>query len=205
MRKAWIAGAALLALGGCGAGDPLRVERSICPALATLQWGSDITLFQPPGSFDADAIDVQASITNLRGGCTEAGDAVASTATFDVVAQRRSAAGAREVTLPFFASVVRAGDQIIAKQTGSVTLRFADGQLRATAPASIQARTSRAASTLPPEINDRITRERKPGDPDAALDPMADPLVRDAVRQASFELIVGFQLTEAQLLYNGTH
>ena len=42
------------------------------------------------------------------------------------------------------------------------------------------------------------------GDPDAAIDPLADPTVREAVRRASFELLVGFQLTEQQLAYNAT-
>jgi hypothetical protein len=33
---------------------------------------------------------------------------------------------------------------------------------------------------------------------------MADPAVREAVRRASFELLVGFQLTPEQLAYNAT-
>jgi hypothetical protein len=33
---------------------------------------------------------------------------------------------------------------------------------------------------------------------------MADPAVREAVRRASFELLVGFQLTQDQLAYNAT-
>jgi hypothetical protein len=49
-----------------------------------------------------------------------------------------------------------------------------------------------------------VTRERKPGDPDAAVDPLANPEVRDAVRRASFEVLVGFQLTRDQLAYNAT-
>ena len=49
-----------------------------------------------------------------------------------------------------------------------------------------------------------VARERKAGDEDAALDPLADPAVRAAVQRATFELLVGFQLTEAQLAYNAT-
>jgi hypothetical protein len=33
---------------------------------------------------------------------------------------------------------------------------------------------------------------------------MADPAIRAAVAQASFELLVGFQLSEDQLAYNAT-
>ena len=62
----------------------------------------------------------------------------------------------------------------------------------------------RSAATLPEATRREITRERKPGDADAALDPMADPAVRAAVQRASFELLVGFQLTDEQLRYNAT-
>jgi len=57
---------------------------------------------------------------------------------------------------------------------------------------------------LPDEVRDKITRRRKAGDVDAALDPMADPQVRAAVQAATFEMLVGFQLTEEQLAYNAT-
>jgi hypothetical protein len=33
---------------------------------------------------------------------------------------------------------------------------------------------------------------------------MADPQVRTALQRATFELLVGFQLTESQLAYNAT-
>ena len=63
---------------------------------------------------------------------------------------------------------------------------------------------NRAAATLPPEIEQRLTRKRKAGDADAAVDPLANPDVRAAVQKASFELLVGFQLSDAQLQYNAT-
>jgi hypothetical protein len=63
---------------------------------------------------------------------------------------------------------------------------------------------SRAAATLPSEVRDRLTKKRKAGDEDAALDPLADPQVRTAVASASFEALVGFQLTPDQLKYNAT-
>jgi hypothetical protein len=62
----------------------------------------------------------------------------------------------------------------------------------------------RSAATLPEDIRRQITRERRPGDADAALDPLADPNVRAAVQRATFELLVGFQLTPEQLAYNAT-
>jgi hypothetical protein len=57
---------------------------------------------------------------------------------------------------------------------------------------------------VPADVLTKITRKRKPTDADASIDPMADPVVRAAVQKASFELLVGFQLTEDQLAYNAT-
>jgi hypothetical protein len=51
-------------------------------------------------------------------------------------------------------------------------------------------------------VQERITRERKPNDPDALVDPLSDPLVRAAIRAASFEVLLGFQLDDAALAYN---
>ena len=38
----------------------------------------------------------------------------------------------------------------------------------------------------------------------SALDPLADPEVKAAIARTRFEMLVGFQLTEAQLKYNAT-
>ena len=43
-----------------------------------------------------------------------------------------------------------------------------------------------------------------PRDPDAAIDPLSIPEVRTALQRTSFELLVGFQLTQEQLRYNAT-
>lgn len=178
--------------------------RSACPAVAIPAATGDITLFSPEGSRDASAIDVVASITNLRSTCNEAGETIVTSVTFDVQAQRRNGRGAREVVLPYFAVAVQGGTQVQSKSVSRVGLRFADGELRASSRGSATGQVSRAAVTLPEEVRRQITRERKPGDPSAAIDPMADPAVREAVRKASFELLVGFQLTQDQLAYNAT-
>ena len=62
----------------------------------------------------------------------------------------------------------------------------------------------RAEATLPEDIRRRITRKRKAGEADAAIDPLAQPDVRAAVARATFEVLVGFQLTDQQLAYNAT-
>ena len=207
--KAGIAALIALAVAGCSTdgqmtAEGVRVTRSACPAVAIPAGTGDVTLFNPPTSRDASAIDVVATITNVRSTCDESGEYVVSNVTFDVQAQRRDARGAREVVLPYFAVVVQAGNNVISKRVSRVGLQFADGQLRATTRGSATGQVLRAAATLPADIRQRITRPRRAGDADAAIDPMADPAVRAAVTRATFELLVGFQLTPDQLRYNAT-
>lgn len=198
-----------LALAGCArdgeiTAEGITVTRSACPAVAIPVGTGDITLFDPATSRDASAIDVVANITNVRATCDETGEFIVSNVTFEVQALRRNAAGAREVVLPYFATVVQGGTNVVAKRVNRVGLRFEDGQLRASTTASATGQVLRSAATLPAEVRQRITRRRRPGDADAAVDPLAIPEVRAAVTRATFELLVGFQLTEEQLRYNAT-
>lgn len=180
------------------------ITRNACPAVAVPSHTADITLFDPPGSLDSRAIDVVADITNVRSNCADSGEDVVVTASFDVQARRTNPAGARDVVVPYFATVVQGGRVVVSKRLSRVALHFNDGELRAEAKGTANAYVNRAAVTLPAEIQERITRRRKAGDADAAIDPMADPQVREAVSRSSFELLVGFQLTQAQLQYNAT-
>lgn len=198
-----------LLLAACGKNEfdstgGVKVVRSSCPAVAVPAHTGDVTLFSPATARTADAIDVVATITNLRTTCNDAGDRITATANFDVLARRTSASGAREVVLPFFAVVTRGGTDIVSKQVGRVALRFEDGQLRAQTSSTASSSIAISEAKLPAAIEARINRKRKAGDEDAAVDPMSDPKVRDAVRRASFELLVGFQLTQDQLAYNAT-
>ena len=202
-----------LVLGGCAKEGDLVVNqgvgitavRSTCPAVGIPDYTGDITTFRTPGSTTLADLDVTAAITNLRSTCNEdSGDRVYTEASFDVVARRSDTRGSRTVTLPYFSTVLRGGSSVVTKRVGSVTLQFADGAERAHARGTAAAYVNRADATLPAEIREQITRTREPGDPDAALDPLADPAVRAAVQRATFELLVGFQLTEAQLRYNAT-
>lgn len=200
----------LLVLGGCKSASDLdesgglKVTRSTCPAVAVPAYTGDISLFSPEQSQDARALDVTATITNLRTNCDETGAVVKAVVSFDVTARRASAAGDRDVVLPYFATVLRAGTKIMSKQESRVLVHFANGQLRATASAQAGAEINKSLATLPQIAAERLNRKRKPTDADASLDPMNDPRVRAAVNQANFELLVGFQLTDAQLAYNAT-
>lgn len=183
-------------------GVGITAVRNTCPAVAVPLYTGDITLFDPATSRDARAIDIVASITNLTPQCNDTGEKVYQLANFDIIATRRDAGPARTLTLPYFSTVVQGGTAVIAKRLGQVTVTFAEGQVRGTGHGQASAYVDRAAATLPADIQERITRKRKAGEQDAAVDPLSIPEVRTAVQRASFELLVGFQLTQEQLEYN---
>ncbi len=93
---------------------------------------------------------------------------------------------------------------MVAKRVGNVGLNFAAGSARAQTAGQATIHVSRAAATLPEDVRSELTRKRKASDADAAIDPLSNPTVRDAVARATFEHLVGFQLTDAQLRYNAT-
>lgn len=200
------------ALAGCSRAGDIVVEqgvgitalRSVCPAVGVPHHTGDVTLFSPAEVRTQDALDLTATITNVRTQCNDAADPVYATATFDVLAQRRDTRGARSVELPYFSAVVRGGSSVIAKRVGTVTLNFADGEARTWASGTAGATIDRTAATLPADIRERITRRRRSGEAEAAIDPLNEPAVRDALARASFELLIGFQLNEDQLAYNVT-
>lgn len=206
------ASAALLALmlascartGEIDATGGVSAVRSPCPVVGVPAGTGDVTLFDPPTSQAEAAIDVVAAMTNVRGTCNDVGDDIATTVTFDVQVRRQRTGAARDVQVPYFITVVRGGNNVVAKRVGTIALHFDAGQTRAQASGTATTSVARSAATLPQEIRDRLTRRRKAGDDDAAVDPLAQPEVRRAVLAASFEALVGFQLNEAQLRYNVT-
>jgi hypothetical protein len=209
VQSGFLALAAVATLSGCSKEGSIEqggiyVTRSTCPQVGIPAGTGDITLFSPPGRTDAAAIDVVATITNLRAQCSEDAVNVVSTASFDVVATRRDASEARQVTLPYYNVVAQGGSEIVAKKIGYVALNFPAGSLRAQTSAQATGRVSRSAAVLPEDVRRELTRVRRPRDADASIDPLADPKVRDAVARATFEQLIGFQLTQDQLRYNAT-
>lgn len=212
IRPPAIALLALAALAGCKTEGEIVVDegvgitaiRSPCPAVGIPDYTGDVTLFRAPGAKTAANIDVVAVMTNVRSQCSEGADKIFASASFDVVASRTDGRGPRQVTLPYFVTVLRGGSAVVTKRVGSVTVNFADGQDRATAKAQGSAYIDREAATLPEDIRQRVTRKRKAGDEDAAVDPLADPEVKAALDRANFELLVGFQLDRDQIAYNAT-
>lgn len=203
---------AILLLAGCAkdgeldvsSGVGVSITRSGCPMVAVADGTGDITLFNPTNSQDSGAIDVVATLTKVRPTCNDSGEKIYSAASFEVQARRSDARGARAVTLPYYTSVVQGGSAVVSKRVGQVTLQFADGQATATSTGQAASYIDANAARLPADVIEKITKKRKAGDADAALDPLADPNVRAAVVRSSFEMLVGFQLTEDQLRYNVT-
>ncbi|AXB76215.1 hypothetical protein [Novosphingobium sp. P6W] len=205
--------AAMSALSGCKTKGEIVVDqgvgitsiRSKCPAVGIPEYTGDVTLFRSAGDRTAPNIDLVAAMTDVRTQCNQdVGEKVTANIAFQVQARRNDTAGARQVTLPYFVTVLQGGSAVISKRVGSVTVTFADGEQRGQVSGNVNAFIDRAAATLPQEIRERITRKRKAGDTDAAVDPLSDPEVKAAVARSSFEVLVGFQLDDGQLAYNAT-
>jgi len=201
------AAAAALILSGCAGRGQLdetggvTAVRSACPVVGVPAGTGDVTLFNGSDRSVA-AIDLAALMTEVRGSCNEAGDDIVTTVGFRVDARRTDAGAARDVQLPYYIAIVRGGSQVTAKRVGQVRIHFDAGQQRASATGQATATIARAAATIPADIRKRITQRRKAGDEEAAVDPLSQPEVRSAVLRASFEALVGFQLTDEQLRYN---
>jgi hypothetical protein len=182
----------------------ITAVRSACPTAAVPAATGDITMFDPATSRDASAIDVVATLSNLRATCNDTGDQITTQLTFDVLARRARTEGPRDLVLPVFVTLVRGGSAVVAKRVEQVSVHFDAGQPRAQASGQGTTYVARSAATLPEDVRRRLTRRRKAGEQDAAVDPLTQPEVRQAVARASFEALVGFQLTDDQLRYNAT-
>jgi hypothetical protein len=203
IRNVVLVAALAAAVTGCQR-NPLIVKRSPCPAVAVPTYLGDITLFTAGGTADARNIDMIATLTNVRETCLENADKLTTDIRYDVLARRTEAGPARTLTLPVFATIVQGGNLVVSKQMAPVTITFAEGQTRAMVSGGVRTNIARSAASLPAEIQAKVTRKRRPTDADAAVDPMADPQVKAALRAASFEVLVGFQLDDAGLAYNVT-
>lgn len=204
--------AVMAALAGCAKEGELVINEGVgitsvltlCPAVGIPDYTGDITTFRTGDDRSAASLDVSAAMTNLRATCNDTGEQIYSEAAFEVNARRADTQGARSVTLPYFVTVLRGGSAVVSKRVGEVTLSFADGQDRAQATGKVGSFINRVDAALPDDIREKVTKKRRAGDADAALDPLADPEVKAAVARTRFEMLVGFQLTEDQLTYNVT-
>jgi hypothetical protein len=210
--RAFTAFGLVAALAACSQKGELVVDQgvgissvlTVCPAVGIPDYTGDITTFRSAGDKTVGSLDVSAAMTDLRTTCNDSAAQIYSEATFTVNARRTDTRGARIVSLPYFVTVLRGGNAVVSKRIGTVTVAFADGQERATATAKAGSSINRADASLPDDIREKITKRRRAGDAEAALDPLADPEVKAAIARTRFEMLVGFQLTEDQLAYNVT-
>ena len=185
-------------------GGGVYAVRSACPIAGIPAGTGDVTLFNPSGSIAASAIDVTAAINDVRTTCNDTGNDVISTATVTIVGLRRDVGPARQVVLPYFNIALQGGSKIAAKQVGQAVLNFPAGSAHAMTQVQAIVRVNRGVATLPEEVRRTLTRPRKAGEAEAAVDPLTDPAVRSAVANATFEHLIGFQLSQDQLRYNAT-
>lgn len=184
--------------------EGITAVRTACPVIAVPAATGDITLFNPANSTDLSALDVTATVTNLRSKCFDSGEYVQTDVTFDVLARRNDVAAARDVTIPYFVTVVQGGTAVVSKRISSVTVHFDAGKDRAQVAGEGTASVLRSAASLPPDIKKQLTQRRRAGREDAATDPLSRPNIRAAIQRATFEVLIGFQLTDDQLKYNAT-
>lgn len=176
-------------LAGCSS-NPLQITRSICPAAAVARNVSDLTQFSPPTSRDADAITLTATFSDMAVKCSEKGSRIFSDLSVTIAGQRASAAGDQTISVPYFVAVVKGGQTLLSKQLYSANLDFKAGQVRAHTTQTVRADISRSAAidALGPA-------------PKASKD-ASDPFVETVQKASPFEMVIGFQLTDDQIIYN---
>lgn len=166
--------------------NPLQVRYTSCPAVAIPKYTGTLTQFSDSGQFEAKDVQVVASITNLRSTCTEDEKAAKTTIVFDVLASRPTQAGGLPpLDLPYFVVVVKDGQTLLAKQVYNAPVQF-DPTARSTTVRQTVVATSPKVP-IPPK------KKREEGE---GLAPPPKP--------SQYEVLVGFQLADAQAVYNLT-
>ena len=116
-----LASALMLFVAACNR-NPLEVTISRCLAVAVVGDVGTLTQFQGSGRTTEDVV-FTASIRDVQSSCDE-GDSVESEVVFTIGAQGGPALADSEVTIPYFAAVLKDNSQIITKRVYDVTLRF---------------------------------------------------------------------------------
>ena len=179
--------------------------RSACPIVGVPAGTGDVTLFNPPGSTDSRAIDVTATITDVRATCQDVGQGrridrnVHGGGDCGAMRARRGRS-----CCPISTSLFRAAARSSPSGSARSALNFPRRQPHAWTRVQATVRVNRggrdAARERPPDPDPPAQGRR----PEAAVDPLADPAVRAAVANATFEHLVGFQMTQDSCSYNAT-
>ncbi len=171
-----------LLLAGCNTANPLVIKRTSCPAVAVVKHAGTLSRFGGNGSFDAGNLQLSATLSALGSDCTDKNGA-RSVISFEVSA-RGAAAG--DVELPYFVAVVKDGTTLLSKQIYTAKLRTNEAGNRGHTHVNVTITTP--AVPLPPKP--------KPSD----FDEFAPP-----PKQLGYEVLIGFQLSDAEVAYNISH
>ena len=140
-------------------------------------------LVQPAGPHGRGGARRGGDNHQLRASCTEDATNVVSTASFDVVATRRDAGEARQVTLPYYNVIAKAAATSSPRRSAMSRSTSRPAGARPRPAGKRRAGSTESAAALPEDVRRELTRNRKAGDPDAAVDPLSDPKIRDAVEE----------------------
>jgi hypothetical protein len=173
-----------LLLVGCASGNPLEVRRTSCPALSVPTYTGTLTRFSQAGRYDAQDVQMVASIGELSDNCAENADGVNTAVSFKITATRPDKGPAQSVQLPYFITVLKDGETVIAKQVYGAALNFADGAMAGNASQVVTVKTPDVPLPPRPKKNNEVDEFAPPPKP------------------AVYEILVGFQLSEADAVYN---
>jgi hypothetical protein len=173
-----------LLLVGCASGNPLEVRRTSCPALSVPTHTGTLTRFSQAGRFDTQDVQTVATIGQLSNNCVENASGANSAVSFNIMATRPAKGPAQSVQLPYFITVLKDGETVIAKQVYGAALSFADGAMTGTASQVVTVKTPDVPLPPSPKKNNEIDEFAPPPKP------------------AMYEILVGFQLSDADIVYN---
>jgi hypothetical protein len=173
-----------LLLAACGSTNPLEVRRTSCPAISVPMHTGSITRFSQAGKFDTQDVRLVATIGQLSDNCVENAGGVKTAVSFTINAVRPAKGAAEAVQLPYFITVAKDGETLIAKQVYGASLEFADGATNGTVRQVVTVKTPEVPLPPRPKKGDKIDEFAPPPKP------------------AVYEILVGFQLTDADAVYN---
>jgi hypothetical protein len=171
-------------LAACSSGNPLEVRRTSCPAISVPMHTGTLTRFAQAGRYDTQDVGLVATIGQLSDNCVENANGVNTAVSFNIMATRPEKGPATAVQLPYFITVVKDGDTLIAKQVYGASLDFADGATSGSLRQVVTVKTPDVPLPPKPKKHNEIDEFAPPPKP------------------AIYEILVGFQLSEAEVVYN---
>ncbi|MEO0410842.1 MAG: hypothetical protein AAF221_03250 [Pseudomonadota bacterium] len=121
----------LSVLAACNS-NPLIVEITDCPAVGFVRYANSLTAFPDGAKATADNVTHRAVMSNLDVDCQDKGEGLRTRVDFTITAEPGPAGTARSLTLPYFVTVVREGDDLQAKSiyTSSIAMTGPDNRGR---------------------------------------------------------------------------